>query len=228
MNLMAGGRSLPLPARPDNGTHPPRADMHVTQTQSRGRARPGVGPPPCTRMESNLKPYQIIERMVELRRGRSNADILAEIEALPPLDDEGHPSSGNEEYWLEVAYPYLALADVAAERRLRAAVPVLLDRACYGDPGEVMRGLRHSLEAAVDGDRHHLADVCLTAARSERLGTRLWAIDELALLGDPRSRAALEEAVRVGPEELRRRAQSGLERLDGGAAPRSDRHRRKS
>ena len=156
--------------------------------------------------------------MVALRKGRPDANILAELGASPPLSDEDHPCWDTEEYWLEVASPYLALAEVVAARKLRAAIPMLLDRACFGDPGEIMRGLRHCLEVAVDGDWNALADICLSAARSERPGTRLWAIDELAILDDPRSRGIFEEAIRVGPEEIRWRAQIGLERLADAAA----------
>jgi hypothetical protein len=169
-------------------------------------------------MLNDLKPYQIIERMVELRRGRSDADILAELMALPPLSDEDDPCWETEKYWLEVAYPYIALSDLVAARKLRDAIPMLLDRACFGDPGEIMRGLRHRLEAAVEGDWNNLADICLSAARSERLGTMLWAIDELTILDDPRSRSIFEDAIRVGPEEIRWRAQVGLERLGNDAA----------
>jgi len=178
----------------------------------------GVRPLIRKRMLNDLKPYQIIEHMVELRKGRSDSDILAELGALSPLCDEDNPCWETREYWLEVAYTYLALADVVAARKLRDAIPMLLDRACFGDPGEIMRGLRHCLEAAVDGDWNALADICLSAARSERPGTRLWAIDELVVLDDPRSRGIFEEAIRVGPEEIRWRSQIGLERLGDAAA----------
>ena len=169
-------------------------------------------------MQNDLKPYQIIERMVELRKGCSDADILTELEALPPLSDEDDPCWDTEKYWVEVAYPYIALGDLIAERKLREAVPMLLDRACFGDPGEIMRGLRNGLEAAVEGDWNYLADICISAARSERLGTRLWAIDELAVLDDPRSRSIFEDAIRTGPAEIRSLAQIGLERLGDDAA----------
>jgi hypothetical protein len=42
----------------------------------------------------------------------------------------------NKNYWSDFAYRYVALNDVAAER----AVRLLLERACNGDPGEMMRG----------------------------------------------------------------------------------------
>jgi hypothetical protein len=170
------------------------------------------------RMLNTFEPDQIIEHMVELRKGRSDAEILAELEALPPLSDEDDPCWETEEYWLEVAYPFMAFADLVAARRLRDAVPMLLDRACFGDPGEIMRGLGHCLELAVGGDWNNLAEICLRAALSERSGTRLWAIDELVVLEDPRSRQIFEEAIRVGPQAIRTRAQIGLKRLGDDAA----------
>lgn len=210
---------MPLGRASNNGMHPTADTLLLIFGNDPGRrVMPSVMPLIHKRMLSDLKPYQIIEHLVELRKGRSDADILAELEALPPLCDEEAPCRDAEAYWLEVAYPYLALADIVAARRLPDAIPMLLDRACLGDPGEIMRGLHHCLEAAVSGDGNALADICLSAARSERPGTRLWAIDELAMLDDPRARSIFEEAIRVGPEELRWRAQIGLERLGGAAA----------
>jgi hypothetical protein len=51
-----------------------------------------------------------------------------------------------------------------------------------------MRGLRHSLEAIFNPDWNALADICIDAAKSPRLGTKLWAIDQLIVLEDPRAR----------------------------------------
>ena len=66
-----------------------------------------------------------------------------------------------------------------------------------------MRGLRHDLEAIVNPNWSVLADACLDAARSPRLGTRLWAIDELIRLEDPRARPLHERTAglddRTGP-----------------------------
>ncbi len=106
---------------------------------------------------------------------------------------------------------------IGKQGRVANALRLLLDRACYGDPGEIMRGLRHSLEAIVDPDWPALADVCLEAARSPRPGTRLWAIDQLAILDDARARPVFEDAVAHAPEEIRERAQMGLDRLDRSA-----------
>jgi hypothetical protein len=164
-------------------------------------------------MAHERMPHEIIAALVAARASRTGKEILAELAALPPLADEDDPCWAGKKYWQRVAYPYIALADVAAARRLRRAIKLLLDRACYGDPGEIMRGLRHGLEAIVTPDWSYLATVCLKAARSPRLGTRLWAIDELAILDDPRAKPVFEEAMRTAPERIREIAEIGLERL---------------
>jgi hypothetical protein len=158
-------------------------------------------------------PYVIIANLAKARETHSDEEILAELSALPPLADEGDTRWGSDDYWHQTVYRYLALADIAAARRLRPAIKLLLERACYGDPGEIMRGLRHGLEAIANPNWAELADICLEAARSPRLGTRLWALDELSVLEDPRAKPIFEEALQAAPLEIRRLAGIGLERL---------------
>jgi hypothetical protein len=143
---------------------------------------------------------------------RTDEEILAELKELEPLADESDACWSDRDYW-NTANLYLALANIAAARKLRPAIGSLLERACYGDPNEIMRGLRHNLEAIVNPEWSYLTEVCLEAAKSSRLGTRLWAIDELVLLQDPCAKSIFEEAVKNDPEELRWRAQNGLDRL---------------
>lgn len=127
-----------------------------------------------------MKPAARIAQFVEERASKSDDDVLADLTNFAPLDDE-----------LERALLFVALADVCASRRLRAAAPLLLDRASMSDAGELMRGLRHSLEAIFAPDWAALADVCIEATKSSRAGTRYWAVHALAVLRDPRSEAAL-------------------------------------
>lgn len=47
-----------------------------------------------------------------------------------------------------------------------------------------MRGMRHSLEAAVWPDGSRLVSICIARCSSERVGTRYWAVDELGVLRD--------------------------------------------
>jgi hypothetical protein len=161
-----------------------------------------------------VKPFEIIDAMARERSERSDQAIIDELVALPPLADEADPNWNDDAYWTRVAYPYLALVEVAAQRRLRTAIRPLLDRACFGDPGEIMRGLRHALEAIVKPDWSALADICIAAIASERPGTVLWAVDQLRVLEDERARPVLLELVRSKHDEIASTAQSAIERLD--------------
>ncbi len=165
-------------------------------------------------MGSEPAPFEIIDAMAQERTARSDQQILDELHALPPLADEEDACWGESSYWMSVAYPYLALAQNAGQRRLRAAVRPLLDRACYGDPGEIMRGLRHTLEAIMSPDWAALADICLDAARSSRRGTTLWAVHQLRVLDDERARPLLHDLSLSEDEEIRSCAAAALRRLD--------------
>jgi hypothetical protein len=154
-----------------------------------------------------------IDAIAQARSANTDAELIAELAALPGLADEDDPCWSDDTYWTRVAYPYLGLAQLAAIRGLRAAVPLLLERACFGDPGEIMRGLRHALEAIVEPEWSALTEPCLTAIASGRPGSVLWAVDQLIVLDDVRARAALEALVRHGHPEVRWRAEIALDRL---------------
>ncbi len=143
----------------------------------------------------------------------SDDQIIARLESVAALSDEGDPVWDGEEYWQVTAEVYLALSDVSAKRRLRPAIRFLLERACYGDPGEIMRGLRHSLEAIAAPDLTYLADICIDLASSPRKGTRLWAIEQLTILEDPRAKSIFERAIGTEPYNISEAAERGLERL---------------
>jgi HEAT repeat protein len=162
------------------------------------------------RMES---PAQAIERLKNNLRSRSDADLLRELETLPALPPEDGDAWEVDSQWWQTAQRFIALADLAAERRLRAAVPLLLERACYGDPGEMMRGLRHSLEAIVAPDYDDLAFFCVNAAASPQPGARLWAVEELGVLRDRRALAALLTALNDPAKYVRQAACRSLSML---------------
>lgn len=138
-------------------------------------------------MPNRVSPIAHIRQLFEQRLHASDEAVLAELAALPVLPDEHDPAWEDERTWNEFANRFTALADVAAHRQLRAALPLLLERASYGDPGEMMRGLRHRLEAIVNPDWHLLTDVCIQMATSPHPGARLWSIDELGILRDARA-----------------------------------------
>jgi hypothetical protein len=164
-------------------------------------------------MPSEKRPHELTRDLVAERASWPDADVIAEIEQLPMLADEVDPVWDDETYWTDVAYRYVALIDVVAERRLRPAVRLLLERACNGDPGEMMRGLRHAFERSFNPDWDALADLCIDLSASERPGTRLWAIHQLMILDDPRARQVFDSASHDEISEIRRIAAIGLQRL---------------
>jgi hypothetical protein len=165
-------------------------------------------------MSWELRPSEVIDPMVRERSQRTDQQILDELHALFPLADEEDACWDDASYWTNVAGPYLALAQIARERRLRAAVRPLLDHACYGDPGEIMRGLRNVLEAIMKPDWVALGDICIDAAQSGRPGTVLWAVDQLRVLEDERARPLLQKLSTSEHEEIRRCAKAAIKRLD--------------
>ena len=154
----------------------------------------------------------LIDDLYEQFRKLSDSDLLAELRALAPLEDGDHPAWRDDLYWEQSGYRFVALAQAAADRKLVEAIPLLLERICYGDPGEMMRGIRHALEFIVKPDWSRLVDLLLPLAQSPRLGTRLWAIDELAVLRDARAEPIFRGAL-SDPEEIAWRAERGLEWL---------------
>jgi hypothetical protein len=162
-------------------------------------------------------PYLAIEALLKARECNSDEQIIEELRDLPPLKDEDDPAWEDPDYWNQ-AYLFVALGKLVGLRRLRQGIPLLLERACLGDPGEIMRGLRHALEAAANGDGALLAELCIAAARSPRAGTRLWAIDQLVVLDDQRARGVFEQAIMNATGEIPQRAQVGVARLSAGAA----------
>src|SRR6478672_8118774 len=120
-----------------------------------------------------MRPVDEIAELIRTREDWSDAAVLTELGALEPLPDEdvfyadGALSSAA---WGR-ANLFVALAGVCATRKLRPAAELLLGRASDGDPGEMMRGLRHSLEAIFSPDWEELTRVCIACMRSPRAGT---------------------------------------------------------
>lgn len=154
-------------------------------------------------MADERMPYQIIDDMTEARRSLSDKKVLAELSAIPPLADEDDPCWDKDDYLHKVAYPYLALWNIVGERQLRAAIPLILDRACFGDPGEIMRDICHTLEGIVHPKYSELTAPCVAALKSPRPGTRMWAVYQLHRLRDPAALPALKAAEHDEVREVR-------------------------
>ena len=147
-----------------------------------------------TSINDMVSPYR--SRLAAL----ADQELLDSLSSLQALPDESDPrwDEENSTVW-DLTGELLAHADEVAARRLARGVALLLEKACFGDPGETMRGLRHSFESAVDADWAALAAICTEALASARPGTRLWAVNELAILRDPNSIDAL--ALALGDDE---------------------------
>jgi hypothetical protein len=153
-------------------------------------------------------PAKTIDAVVGAMSSASDDEVLAVLAAIEPLPDERDPRWNDESFWFTVAYRFLGRL-----RKLRPAVRLILERACYGDPGETMRGLRHVIEGIYNPDWHLLADEYLALTRAERLGTRMWAIAGLMILDDPRALPVFEASLREDPEDISSYAKIGLKRL---------------
>ncbi|BDI33494.1 hypothetical protein CCAX7_55450 [Capsulimonas corticalis] len=164
-------------------------------------------------MDDTQTPADHIQELVDRSRDWSNDDVIAVLTAMPVLPDEGDPAWSDERTWRDHADLFVALADIAAERRLRPAVLLLLERACFGDPGEMMRGLRHRLEAIVNPDWDFLTEACIIAAKLPQRGARLWAVSELGVLRDQRALPVLEEALRDEAAEIRSEAARSIQMI---------------
>jgi len=186
-------------------------------TSSRARTRASASEQPPAMAEPlpapTQTPAEIIDGLAARYDQSSDPQIVAALGALPALRDEDDLAWDDEVYWAGVAYPYLALAQVAAERRLWPAIRLLLDRACFGDPGEIMRGLRHTLEAIAGDDVGWLADACLAAIATGRPGTVLWAAEQLLVLDDPRAFPVFEKLRHSEHARIREVAETGISRL---------------
>jgi hypothetical protein len=153
-------------------------------------------------------PKDPLERIQELAAGYrrlSDEQFLEELSRLPTLPADTRDAWSRDENW-ELAFRHVAFGEVAAERRLRAAIVPLLVKASVDDPGETMRGLRHALEAIVDPDWRFLADAYVTAAALPQPGARRWSIFGLGVLRVPETMPVLVAALRDGETQVREAA----------------------
>jgi hypothetical protein len=136
--------------------------------------------------DDSLMPGQIIRNLIREREDWTDEQILEELRSLPVLPDENYYSNAeqDDEFWrMEQALKiYLAILSLAEIRHLVKAIPLLLERASYGDIGETMRGLPNALFRIANSsgsDRESLRLFTVAALQSSNPGARLWAIPTL-------------------------------------------------
>jgi hypothetical protein len=144
-----------------------------------------------TKMIEAKPPYQTINDLVQMRKKWSNEQILTELASLEPLPDEFAENEegfkidsewDNEETCekaLNLAYLFVAHCDIAVYRQIELSVPLLLERACYGEVGELLRGIDKAFYHIVNQDLNKLSRYCIAAFSSPRKGTRMWAVRTL-------------------------------------------------
>ncbi len=163
------------------------------------------------------RPAEVISGLVADRAKRTDQELLSELKKLAPLPPEPSDAWSSDATWAR-AHLFVALADLAAKRKLRAAAPLLLERAALGDPGEMMRGLRHSLEKIFKPDWPALVQVCITQLQTGPAGARAWALDQLAVLRDPTSLDAILTRLTDEQLEVREFARQAVVMLCDGEA----------
>lgn len=166
------------------------------------------------------RPAELIREQYDLRANWSDEAILADSQALPVLADEYDEQSGkprDDSHWGDPEIygqltRYLALVDIVSERKLRAAVPLLMERASYGDMGESMRNVWGALASVYD-DEATWDDLCFQMAESPYRGVRLWMMLIIGCTEDDRSLPALIKGLRDPARRVREWAAGWMESL---------------
>src|SRR5215208_1406910 len=117
-------------------------------------------------MEEPESPLNICDRLRKDRRHRTNAAILAELRTMAPLPHERDPGWfrdwRTEPLWHR-GYLFDVLAAEVCTRKLKEGVPLLPERACCGDPGELFRSLPDCLCQTAEPDWDCLLEACVRA-----------------------------------------------------------------
>jgi hypothetical protein len=143
----------------------------------------------------------------------SDAAFLSMLKKSKPLAGEDDPAWNKESYWINGLYRFLAFSRAAAARKLKAAIPLLLDRATEFDQDNLLEGLRHDFEEIMKPDWAALADICLKAAKSRRVGTRKWSLYQLTVLDDARAFPVFKASLKDKNPDISGLARIGLDRL---------------
>jgi hypothetical protein len=101
---------------------------------------------------------------------------------LPHERDPGWLRDRRTEPLWHRGYLFDVLAAEVCRRKLKEGLPLLLERACCGDPAEMFRSLPDYLCQTAQPDWDYLLDACVRAIGSAHAGARLWAVETLAML----------------------------------------------
>ena len=165
-------------------------------------------------MASDFDSTQHVDGLMDALADISDDQLLARLAEIEPLPDEGDPRWDNMQFWIDVANPFEALTRVACSRKLLPAVSLILERMCFGDPGETMRPVCHGFEHIVNPDWHNLLPLYAQATESSRRGTRMWALSCMARLRTEEARVIFDRCLRDGDANVRNEAERGLRMLD--------------
>ena len=167
------------------------------------------------KMDWSDDPNEVMKRLMVTHEQYTDGALLEALRAVEPLEDENHPAWDDIRYWHTHACQLEALSRLASQRRLEDAIPLILGRMCNGDPGEIMRRVCHGFESMVAPDYGRLATHYKVAARSDRPGTRMWALIFLARLRDPATISVFGSALHDTEPEVRNAAERGFQILTG-------------
>jgi hypothetical protein len=158
-----------------------------------------------------MRPSEHIQMLGEQYSTLSDEALIEKITALPVLPDEDDKLWNDDATWTDLAYVFVALLDVARERKLSNTIALFLERACYGDPGEMMRGIRHSFEHMVAPDWDALTQICVNLlAQNPPAGARLWTLHQLGILRDTNALDAIIHALNDDAPRVREQAVQSL------------------
>jgi hypothetical protein len=102
---------------------------------------------------------------------------------------------------------------IVQDRKMRPGVPLLMERASYGDMGETMRGVWGALRSVFDSHDTTWNDLCFQMAQSPHRGVRLWMMQEISCIANERSLAALINGLRDPAPLVREWAVSWIKSL---------------
>ena len=164
-------------------------------------------------MPSDFDSVQHVDQLIEALQEVSDDQVLTRLSQAKPLPDEDDPRWDDLQFWVDAADPFDALARVACSRKLLSAVSLILERMCFGDPGETMRPICHGFEYIVNPEWHKLFPIYALAAESPRPGTRMWALFCMARLRTEDARTIFERFLNDSEADVRAEAERGLRML---------------